>query len=116
MNDEEEDAKQRDPDRDGIGPGIELGPPSVMSMLRLGQGVGSPGFANYNFPRSVESGLGNCNMRFAADVDADPAFGPGFARIPCPPDRRGTVADYRAGDIRRKRKIGAAVMRGDAPA
>ncbi len=84
MNDEEEDAKQRGPDRGGIGPGIELGPPSVVSLLRLGQGVGSPGFANYNFPRSVESGLGNCNMHFAVDADADPAFGPGFARIPCP--------------------------------
>lgn len=43
MDDEDEDAKQRDPDRDGVGPGIETGPPSVVTLLRLGQGADSSG-------------------------------------------------------------------------
>ncbi len=39
MDHEDEDAKQRDPNRGHIGPGVETGPPSVMSLLQVGQGV-----------------------------------------------------------------------------
>ena len=43
MNDEDEDAKQRDPNRGHVGPGVETGPPSVISLLQVGQGAYSSG-------------------------------------------------------------------------
>ncbi len=39
MNDEHEDAKQRDPNGGHVGPGVQTDPPSVMSLLQVGQGV-----------------------------------------------------------------------------
>lgn len=41
MDDEDQDAKQRGPDRDSVGPGVETRPPSFVSLLRLGQGANS---------------------------------------------------------------------------
>ena len=84
MNDQEEDAKQHGPNRGSIGPDIELGPPSVVSLLRLGQGANFLRIAGCDYPGSVESGLGNGNMHSAADVDADPLSGPGIVHIPLP--------------------------------
>ena len=50
MNEEDEDAKQRDPDRDGIGPGVETGPPSFVTLLRLGHSAGFLPIANCDLP------------------------------------------------------------------
>lgn len=105
MNDEEEDAKQQDPDRGGVRPGVETGPPSVMNLLRLGQGANLLRIAACDDPGNVESGFGNGNIHSAANVGAGPAFGPGFVHAPLPLGRRspggGTVADYSpAGEVK----------------
>jgi len=50
VHDEDDDAKQRDPDRDGIGPGVETSPPSFVSLLRLGQSIGFLLIANCDLP------------------------------------------------------------------
>ena len=39
MNDEDEKAKQHDPNGGRVGPGVQTGPPFVMSLLQVGQGV-----------------------------------------------------------------------------
>ncbi len=59
MNEQDYGAKQRGPDRSGVGPGVETGPPSVVSRLRLGQGASLLRVANCDWPGSAESSPGN---------------------------------------------------------
>ena len=116
MDHEDENTKQRDPYRGHVGPGVETGPPTVESLLRLGQGANFLRIADCDYPGRIESGRENGSMHSAADAEADPVFGSGFAHVslplPSPLRSGGTVADRPAGDIARNGRTTAMAIKG----